>query len=46
MAAGTVQRWSDSAELALKRSEVWPPAQLQAGYEYLCRRAGQDGHSR
>ena len=46
MAAGAVQRWSDSAELGLKRSEVWPPAQLHAGYEYLCRRARQDTHDR
>jgi ribulose-5-phosphate 4-epimerase/fuculose-1-phosphate aldolase len=39
MAAGTVQRWSDSAELELKRAEVWPPPQLQAGYAWLCREA-------
>jgi len=39
MAAGTVRRWSDSAELELKRADVWPPAQLQAGYAWLCRQA-------
>lgn len=37
MAAGPLRRWSDSAELELKRAEVWPPSQLQAGYDYLCR---------
>jgi len=37
MAAGTIRRWSDGAELELKRAEVWPPSQLQAGYDYLCR---------
>ena len=40
MAAGELRRWSDSDELALKRSEVWPPSQLRAGYEFLCRKAG------
>ena len=40
MAAGELTRWSDSAELALKREEVWPPAQLHAGYRQLCRLAG------
>lgn len=38
MAAGALRRWSDDAELELKRAEVWPPSQLQAGYDYLCRR--------
>ncbi|MEP9385320.1 class II aldolase/adducin family protein [Nocardioides sp. KR10-350] len=40
MAAGELRSWSDSEELALKRSEVWPPSQLCAGYDYLCRKAG------
>ena len=40
MAAGELVRWSDSEELALKRDEVWPPSQLQAGYRQLCRLAG------
>jgi L-fuculose-phosphate aldolase len=39
LAAGTLQCWSDSAELQLKRAEVWPPSQLQAGYAWLCRQA-------
>lgn len=37
MAAGPLRRWSDSAELQLKRDEVWPPSQLRAGYDWLCR---------
>jgi L-fuculose-phosphate aldolase len=40
MAAGPLRSWSDSDELALKRSEVWPPSQLHAGYDHLCRQAG------
>jgi len=39
MAAGPLRRWSDSSELALKRAEVWPPAQVHAGYAHLTRRA-------
>lgn len=39
MAAGPLQRWSDSEELAVKRAEVWPPSQLHAGYRQLCRLA-------
>jgi ribulose-5-phosphate 4-epimerase/fuculose-1-phosphate aldolase len=39
MAAGPLRRWSDPLELALKRCEVWPPAQLHAGYANLTRRA-------
>jgi len=41
MAAGPLRTWSDSAELALKRAEVWPAEQLRAGYELLCRQAEQ-----
>lgn len=39
MAAGGPATWSDAAEVALKREEIWNPAQLHAGYDYLCRRA-------
>jgi ribulose-5-phosphate 4-epimerase/fuculose-1-phosphate aldolase len=41
MAAGPLRRWSDSLELALKRCEVWPPAQLHAGYAHLTRLAAR-----
>ena len=37
MAAGELRRWSSEEEIALKRQEVWPPAQLQAGYDFLVR---------
>jgi hypothetical protein len=39
MAAGPIKRWSDSAEVALKKSQVWPESQINAGYAYLCRQA-------
>jgi L-fuculose-phosphate aldolase len=39
MAAGPIRLWSDSAELALKRRQVWPESQIKAGYDYLCRQA-------
>jgi L-fuculose-phosphate aldolase len=40
MAAGQIRLWSDSAEIALKRAEVWPESQFNAGYAYLCRQSG------
>ena len=40
MAAGQIRLWSDPAELALKKAEVWPESQISAGYAYLCRRSG------
>jgi ribulose-5-phosphate 4-epimerase/fuculose-1-phosphate aldolase len=40
MAAGPIRRWSDSAEIALKKRQVWPESQINAGYGYLCRQAG------
>jgi L-ribulose-5-phosphate 4-epimerase len=40
MAAGPIRRCSDSAEIALKKTEVWPESQFSAGYAYLCRQAG------
>ncbi len=39
LAAGQIQVWSDPAEIALKKAEVWPESQLNAGYAYLCRQA-------
>ena len=40
MAAGQIRLWSDPAEIALKKAEVWPESQISAGYAYLCRRSG------
>jgi ribulose-5-phosphate 4-epimerase/fuculose-1-phosphate aldolase len=39
MAAGGPRVWSDEAEVAVKRDQVWNPAQLEAGWNYLTRRA-------
>jgi ribulose-5-phosphate 4-epimerase/fuculose-1-phosphate aldolase len=41
MAAGGPQRWSDAEEVALKVAECWPPSQINAGWQYLVRKAGQ-----
>ncbi|WP_018658440.1 class II aldolase/adducin family protein [Actinomadura flavalba] len=38
MAAGPVRVWSDAAEAAAKRTECWPPAQLDAGFDHLARK--------
>jgi ribulose-5-phosphate 4-epimerase/fuculose-1-phosphate aldolase len=44
MAAGEIRLWSDSAEIALKKRQVWAQSQLHAGYAFLCRReASQPG---
>src|SRR5947209_13976103 len=40
MAAGPIRDWSDPAEIALKKTEVWPESQYSAGYAYLCRQPG------
>ena len=37
MAAGGPVTWSDPAETAFKRDQVWNPAQLDAGWQYLIR---------
>jgi ribulose-5-phosphate 4-epimerase/fuculose-1-phosphate aldolase len=42
LAAGDPKTWSDAAEAAAKRDQVWTPAQLQAGYRYLVRKAEID----
>lgn len=37
MAAGGPARWSDPAEAAFKREQIWNPGQLNAGWQYLVR---------
>lgn len=37
MAAGEILLWSDPAEIAVKKEQVWAPSQLTAGYAFLCR---------
>ncbi|GAB2850616.1 class II aldolase/adducin family protein [Microbacterium insulae] len=39
-AAGGPKVWSDEQETAFKRDQVWNPAQLRAGFDYLVRKAG------
>lgn len=39
LAAGGARTWSDEKETARKRDEVWNPAQLRAGFDYLVRAA-------
>ena len=39
MAAGGPVTWSDPAEAAFKRDQVWNHRQLEAGYQYLVRRS-------
>ena len=41
MAAGQLRCWGDEADTVAKRADVWSAGQLQAGWEYLLRRAGQ-----
>ncbi|WP_019633947.1 class II aldolase/adducin family protein [Actinomadura atramentaria] len=38
MAAGPVRVYSDAAEAAAKRSQCWPPRQIDAGWNYLDRK--------
>jgi len=40
-AAGGPQIWTDAAETALKREQVWNAAQLGAGFDYLVRAAAR-----
>lgn len=42
LAAGGPKRWSDEAEVAFKKEQVWNPGQLAAGYRYFLRQAGFD----
>ncbi|PXX71521.1 L-fuculose-phosphate aldolase [Nocardia tenerifensis] len=39
-AAGGPRVWSDEDETRFKREQVWNPAQLDAGWQYLVRRSG------
>ncbi|WP_329410388.1 class II aldolase/adducin family protein [Nocardia vinacea] len=41
-AAGGPKVWSDEAETRFKRDQVWNPAQLDAGWQYLKRRIEAD----
>jgi ribulose-5-phosphate 4-epimerase/fuculose-1-phosphate aldolase len=43
MAAGPLQRWGGEEDTVAKRAEVWSPAQIQAGWEYWLRIAGEAG---
>jgi L-ribulose-5-phosphate 4-epimerase len=45
MSAGRPVTASDEAEVRQKRQEVWTDAQLESGFEYLCRRAGLTEHA-
>ena len=42
LSAGQPRTWSDPAEAALKREQVWNPGQVHAGYRYLVRKADRD----
>jgi L-ribulose-5-phosphate 4-epimerase len=42
LSAGDPKVWSDADEAALKREQVWNPAQVQAGYGYLIRKAERE----
>jgi L-fuculose-phosphate aldolase len=42
LAAGDPKVWSDAEEAAFKRDQVWNPRQVQAGYQYLVRKAERD----
>jgi ribulose-5-phosphate 4-epimerase/fuculose-1-phosphate aldolase len=39
LGAGGPKTWSDASEVELKRREIWTPEQVQAGFDYLVRRA-------
>jgi L-fuculose-phosphate aldolase len=42
MSAGDLKAWSDADEAAFKREQVWNPRQVQAGYQYLVRKAERE----
>jgi L-ribulose-5-phosphate 4-epimerase len=44
LAAGDPKTWSDADEAEFKREQVWNPRQVQAGYQYLLRKAERDIH--
>lgn len=39
MSAGGPKAWSSESETEFKRSQVWDPTQIRAGFDYLLRRA-------
>ena len=41
MAVGPLRRWGDEQDTVAKRADVWSERQLQAGWEYLLRRAAR-----
>ena len=43
IAAGPLRRWGDEQDTVAKRADVWSDRQIQAGWEYLLRRALQAG---
>jgi len=42
MSAGRLARWGSEAETVAKRAEVWSSSQIQAGWNYLVRKAGAE----
>lgn len=42
LAAGVPKVWSDPVEAEFKREQVWNPAQVHAGYQYLVRKAERE----
>lgn len=42
IAAGGSRTWSDDAETAFKRDQIWNATQLDAGWRYLIRKAERD----
>ena len=41
MVWGPLRRWGGERDTVAKRADVWSERQLQAGWEYLLRRAAQ-----
>jgi len=41
MAAGPLRRWGGEQDTVAKRADVWSDRQMQAGWEYLLRRAAR-----
>lgn len=42
MAAGPLARWGSEADTVAKRAEVWSESQMQAGFDYLVRKAAAE----
>jgi L-fuculose-phosphate aldolase len=45
IAAGGPTIWSDDDETALKLEQIWNPAGLGSGYDYLVRSSRRDSHN-